>query len=95
MNGQALMDIARTLVHTGKGLLAIDESTPTCALPLRFRASRSYREGKRGEVASARLNAMHVKAKAATSRLPWALEPASDIWGGDESHRGAAGRVHR
>jgi len=30
MNSQALVDIARTLVGTGRGLLAIDESTTTC-----------------------------------------------------------------
>jgi fructose-bisphosphate aldolase class 1 len=30
MNGQVLIDLARTLVGSGRGLLAIDESTTTC-----------------------------------------------------------------
>ena len=30
MNTQALLDTARTLVAGDKGLLAMDESTPTC-----------------------------------------------------------------
>jgi fructose-bisphosphate aldolase class I len=55
--------------------------------------------GQSGELASARLNAMHVKAKTGTSPLPWALtfsfgraiqQPALGIWGGQETHRSAA-----
>jgi fructose-bisphosphate aldolase class I len=51
MNGQTLVDIARTLVQTGKGLLAIDESTTTCdkrfeklGIPQTLEARRSYRQ---------------------------------------------------
>jgi fructose-bisphosphate aldolase class I len=51
MNGQALVDIARTLVGTGRGLLAIDESTTTCnkrfakfGIPQTVDARRSYRD---------------------------------------------------
>jgi fructose-bisphosphate aldolase class I len=55
--------------------------------------------GQAGELASARLNAMHVQANAGTWRLPWALtfsfgraiqQPALGIWGGHEAHRVAA-----
>jgi fructose-bisphosphate aldolase class I len=55
--------------------------------------------GQSGELASARLNAMHVRFKAPTSRPSWALtfsfgraiqRPALGIWGGDEAHRVAA-----
>ena len=55
--------------------------------------------GQSGELASARLNAMHVRFKTPNARLPWALTfsfsraiqiPALDIWGGKESHRVAA-----
>jgi fructose-bisphosphate aldolase class I len=54
--------------------------------------------GQSGELASARLNAMHSKS-VSVSPLPWALTfsfgraiqlPALDIWGGEESHRAAA-----
>jgi len=60
--------------------------------------------GQSGELASARLNAMHVEAKTGTSPLPWALtfsfgraiqQPALGIWGGEESHRGAAQQALR
>lgn len=51
MNGQALIDVARSLVVTGKGLLAIDESDPTCdkrfaklGIPQTLAARREYRE---------------------------------------------------
>jgi fructose-bisphosphate aldolase class I len=51
MNDQALIDIARTLVGTGRGLLAIDESTTTCdkrfaklSIPQTVAARRAYRE---------------------------------------------------
>jgi fructose-bisphosphate aldolase class I len=51
MNREALIDIARTLVGTGKGLLAIDESITTCdkrfavlGIPQTVAARRSYRE---------------------------------------------------
>jgi len=55
--------------------------------------------GQSGELASARLNAMHVKTRTAASPLPWALtfsfgraiqQPALGIWGGQISHRSAA-----
>ena len=51
--------------------------------------------GQSGELASARLNAMHVRSKSPNSRLPWALafsfaraiqQPALEIWRGEESH---------
>jgi fructose-bisphosphate aldolase class I len=62
--------------------------------------------GQSAELASARLNAMHVRFKARQSPLPWALtfsyaraiqQPALDIWGGQESQRTAAQKalVHR
>ena len=51
MNGQALMDIARTLVAGDKGLLAMDESNPTCnkrfaelGIPQTVDARRAWRE---------------------------------------------------
>jgi fructose-bisphosphate aldolase class I len=51
MNGQALVDSARTLISTGRGLLAIDASTTTCdkrfeafGIPQTVNARRSYRE---------------------------------------------------
>ncbi len=55
--------------------------------------------GQSGELASARLNAMHVRFNASKARPPWALtfsfaraiqHPALEIWGGKESHRVAA-----
>ncbi|MDQ2929336.1 MAG: fructose-bisphosphate aldolase class I [Gemmatimonadota bacterium] len=62
--------------------------------------------GQASELASARLNAMHVRFKGPTSVLPWALtfsfsralqQPALEIWGGDEAHRAPAQRalLHR
>ena len=54
--------------------------------------------GQSGELASARLNAMHSKIRPGAP-LPWSLtfsfgraiqEPALEIWGGEDSHRGAA-----
>ena len=51
MNTQALIHIARTLVADDKGLLAMDESKPTCnkrfaklGIPQTEAARRSYRE---------------------------------------------------
>ncbi len=51
MNGHEIIDIARKLVTDHKGLLAIDESTPTCnkrfaqfGIPQTIEARRSYRE---------------------------------------------------
>src|ERR1022692_956660 len=51
MNVQGLIDTARTLMADGKGLLAMDESTPTCdkrfaklGIPLTEDARRAYRE---------------------------------------------------
>jgi fructose-bisphosphate aldolase class I len=55
--------------------------------------------GQSSELASARLNAMHVRFKLPKSRLPWALafsfgraiqRPGLEIWGGDEVNRLAA-----
>jgi fructose-bisphosphate aldolase class I len=55
--------------------------------------------GQSGELASARLNAMHVRFKSPKSRLPWALafsfaraiqRPALEIWDGDQGNRFAA-----
>jgi fructose-bisphosphate aldolase class I len=51
MNAQALVDIARMLVADDKGLLAMDESNPTCnkrfaklGIPQTVEARRAYRE---------------------------------------------------
>ena len=51
MNSRQLIDIARSLVATGKGLLAIDESNSTCdkrfaklGIPQTMEARRRYRE---------------------------------------------------
>ena len=51
MNSQKLMDTARTLVAGDKGLLAMDESNPTCnkrfaklGIPQTVEARRAYRE---------------------------------------------------
>ena len=51
MNAQELVDTARALVAGGKGLLAMDESSPTCdkrfarlAIPQTVEARRAYRE---------------------------------------------------
>ncbi len=61
--------------------------------------------GQSSELASARLNAMHVRFNGPTS-VPWGLtfsfaralqQPALEIWGGDDTHRAAAQRalLHR
>ncbi len=51
MNGQVLMDTARALVADDKGILAMDESNPTCnkrfarlGIPQTGEARRAYRE---------------------------------------------------
>ena len=51
MNTQALIETARSLVAGGKGLLAMDESNPTCnkrfaqqGIPQTVEARRAYRE---------------------------------------------------
>jgi len=51
MSSQEIMDIAKTLVADGKGLLAMDESTPTCnkrfaklGIPQTEEARRAWRE---------------------------------------------------
>ncbi len=51
MNGQELIDTARALVADDKGLLAMDESNPTCnkrfaklGIPQTEEARRAYRE---------------------------------------------------
>jgi fructose-bisphosphate aldolase class I len=58
--------------------------------------------GQSGELASARLNAMNVRSRAAGARLPWALafsfaraiqQPALQIWRGAAANRAAAQRA--
>jgi len=51
MNTQALMDTARAMVAEDKGLLAMDESNPTCnkrfaklGIPQTVEARRAYRD---------------------------------------------------
>jgi fructose-bisphosphate aldolase class I len=51
MNVDALVHLAKTLVADGKGLLAMDESNPTCnkrfaklGIPQTVEARRAYRE---------------------------------------------------
>ncbi len=51
MNAQKLIEIARTLVSDGKGLLAVDENNAICdkrfaaaGIPQTLDARRSYRE---------------------------------------------------
>jgi fructose-bisphosphate aldolase class I len=51
MNAHALIDVAKTLVAGDKGLLAMDESSPTCnkrfaglEIPQTVEARRAYRE---------------------------------------------------
>ena len=51
MNAQQLIDTARTMVADDKGLLAMDESNPTCnkrfaklGIPQTVEARRAYRE---------------------------------------------------
>lgn len=62
--------------------------------------------GQTVELASARLNAMHVASATVPARLPWRLTfsfgraiqvPGLGIWGGEKTHRGAAQRalLHR
>ena len=55
--------------------------------------------GQPGELASARLNAMHARSESIPSPLPWALtfsfgraiqQPALGIWSGEATQRGAA-----
>jgi fructose-bisphosphate aldolase class I len=60
--------------------------------------------GQSSELASARLNAMNVRAKRAAPRAPWALafsfaraiqQPGLDIWGGKEGNAAAAQKSFR
>ena len=84
----------------------VADATVTCllrAVPAAVPAIAFLSGGQSGEVASARLNAMHLRF---ASRLPWALsfsfgraiqEPALSIWHGEEAHVAAAQRalLHR
>jgi len=84
----------------------VAEATVTCllrAVPAAVPAIAFLSGGQSGELASARLNAMHVRCNA---RLPWALTfsfaralqmPALEIWGGEQAHVAAAQRslAHR
>ena len=57
MNSQALIDIATTLVGTGRGLRAIDASTATC--DKRFESSASPKRWLRGAAQQALLLREH------------------------------------
>jgi fructose-bisphosphate aldolase, class I len=85
------------------------EATVKCLLqvvPAAVPAIAFLSGGQSPELASAHLNAMHVRATAANSRLPWALtfsfaraiqQPALEIWRGEEAKVAAAQQalVHR
>jgi fructose-bisphosphate aldolase, class I len=102
MNAQELIDTAKTLVAGDKGLLAMDESNPTCnkcllrAVPAAVPGIAFLSGGQSPELASAHLNAINARFK---SRLPWALafsfaraiqQPALEIWQGKEANSKAA-----
>jgi len=84
----------------------VADATVACllrAVPAAVPAVAFLSGGQSGELASARLNAMHVRFK---SRLPWTLsfsyaraiqQPALDIWKGVDANVPAAQRalVHR
>ena len=88
MNTQEIIETEKALVTRDKGLLAMDESNPTCNN--RFAALGIPQNGE------ARLNSMNVRFK---SRLPWPLafsfsraiqQPALEIWRGKEDNVPAA-----
>jgi len=98
MNAQEFIDTARTLVADDKGLLAVDEvadATVRCllrAVPAAVPGIAFLSGGQPYELASARLNDMHLRFK---TRMPWALtfsfsraiqQPALEIWHGEEAH---------
>lgn len=82
----------------------VADATVACLLrsvPAAVPAIAFLSGGQSGELASARLNAMHLRF---ASRLPWALsfsfaraiqEPALSIWHGEEAHVAAAQRALR
>jgi fructose-bisphosphate aldolase class I len=84
---------------TQDGVDDVADATVTCLLrtvPAAVPGVAFLSGGQEAELASARLNAMHVRFK---SRLPWALtfsfsravqQPALEIWRGDESRVAAA-----
>jgi fructose-bisphosphate aldolase, class I len=84
---------------TQEGVDEVADATVTCLLrtvPAAVPGVAFLSGGQSGELASARLNAMHVRFK---SRLPWALtfsysraiqQPALEIWKGDETRVPAA-----
>lgn len=88
---QSVDEVADATVH------CLMRVVPAAVLGITFLSG-----GQSSELASARLNAMHVRFKGPTSVLPWALtfsfsralqQPALGIWGGDEAHRASAQRA--
>jgi len=81
---------------------AVADATVTClsrVVPAAVAGIAFLSGGQSGELASARLNAMNLEAKLATSHAPWPLAfsfgralqyPALKIWHGDEANREAA-----
>jgi fructose-bisphosphate aldolase class 1 len=80
MNSQQLIDIARSLVGTGKGLLAIDESNATC----------DKRFAKRAMHVKAKTGTSPLPWALTFSFGRAIQQPALRIWSGEETHRGAA-----
>ena len=83
----------------------VAEATLTCLLrtvPAAVPGIAFLSGGQSGELASARLNAMSLRAKVAESRLPWAIafsfaraiqQPALEIWRGEAANVVAAQRA--
>jgi fructose-bisphosphate aldolase class I len=77
-------------------------ATVNCLLevvPAAFPGIAFLSGGQSGELAPARLNAMHARSESMPSPLPWALtfffsraiqQPAPGIWSGEETHDWAA-----
>ena len=80
MNSQQLIDIARSLVGTGKGLLAIDESNATC----------DKRFAKRAMHVKAKTGTSPLPWALTFSFGRAIQQPALGIWSGQEAHRSAA-----
>ncbi|MDB9495274.1 fructose-bisphosphate aldolase [Spirulina major CS-329] len=101
MNTQNPKNTATMLVADDKGLLAMDESNPTCnkrfaqmgipqtAVPAAVSGITFLSGGQSAELASARLNAINLRFK-----TPWALtfsfgraiqQPALELWQGKEA----------
>jgi fructose-bisphosphate aldolase class I len=97
MGFQEILVTAKAMVANDKGLLAMDESNPTCNKRFAAIAGIVFLSGGQSpELASTRLNAMNVRSK---SRRPWALtfsfaraiqQPALEIWRGQEANVSAA-----